>query len=244
MLTRVEFNQGSQRFINNSSNTPNRCNRGWKWKQYQNRTSRIIIEQDLGCLYHEPVDRRLFINTQDSEKCKEEEEGIVHEQEDEAATIRIPDCRPYMPIKYQASVVFSDTYRVPQLLFQAYKPDGTQLDLDELIHTDIFYGDSLEYPMNLIKSSTSSSKEDKDKEEEDEHEEGKRVQLPILTKTIHPIDNQTYWGLHPCNTQTILKEILEEEHRNHPQKLPPQLVIESFVALVSSKIRPPQHYLL
>ncbi|KAA1102463.1 hypothetical protein PGTUg99_035112 [Puccinia graminis f. sp. tritici] len=139
--------------------------------------------------------------------------------------MRIPIVAPMCRL-YQASVVFSDLIGCLNALSSLQtRLAGVSDEPDQIQYF-------------IIK------KEDKDKEEEDEHEEGKRVQLPILTRTIHPIDNQTYWGLHPCNTQTILKEILDEEHRNHPQKLPPQLVIESFFALVSSKIRPPQHYLL
>ncbi|OAV96630.1 hypothetical protein PTTG_06045 [Puccinia triticina 1-1 BBBD Race 1] len=235
MLTRDEFNEGCQEFISHAG----RHARGWKWETH--RPTAIVVNQDLGCLHNEPIDRTLFFDQAPDGRLRAGSDvngGTVDEHEDEAGLppVAAPDHADHGPherIKYQASVVYSDTYGVPQLLFQAYKPDGTHLDLQELVATDIFY--RLDAPAVYPRILIGQPAERPAHQQPDQHEPA--VRLPILTRTIHPLDNLPYWGLHPCNTQAALKDILDNNHPRPAQHHHPRLVIECFFALVSSLIR-------
>ncbi|PLW05920.1 hypothetical protein PCASD_11222 [Puccinia coronata f. sp. avenae] len=265
MLSRVEFKEGCQMFLSEWQTedrthlSPHQYSAGWKWKPHY--SSIVLVNQDLGYLYKDPIDRILFYKndrdqpSQQELACKEMlGENFVDEHKDEATISELLQPNQFnhhhKPIKFKSSIVYSDTYKVPQLIFQAYNLDGTSLGLDELLNTDIFYpvpgleGGEEEYPMNLIKTNNKLPQKEKagssesggQKEEEKEEPE---VRLPILTRIVHPIDNELYWALHSCNTQKALEDVLSTGTDNYgSEKQPsPQLIIECFFALISSLIR-------
>ncbi|KAI7962627.1 hypothetical protein MJO28_000721 [Puccinia striiformis f. sp. tritici] len=249
MLSRGEFKQGCQAFITrwkseDSINTPNRyAARGWRWVSVY---SAILPDQDLGYMHTDPIDRKLFIISQDDEDIQE---GWL--EDGDQATLPSPTtANQYQIIKFKASLIYSDTYRVPQFLFQAYKSDGSHLNLTQLTQTDIFYTDfergiqpdqDLNHPMNLIISSSTSTKGTRITTPKYEKEE-EMVRLPILTQTIHPIENVPYWALHPCNTHFALTDILSpsllpSSDLDPNQRSKFRLIIECFFSIVYSLIR-------
>ncbi|POW16009.1 hypothetical protein PSHT_06855, partial [Puccinia striiformis] len=114
---------------------------------------------------------------------------------------------------------------VPLRISSLQRRNGSHLNLNQLIRTDIFYTDfergiqpdqDLNHPMNLIISSSTSTKGTSITTPQYEKEE-ELVRLPILTQTIHPIENVLI-GLY----------ILRSKFR---------LIIECFFSIVYSLIR-------
>lgn len=111
------------------------------------------------------------------------------------------------------------------------------------MQTDIFHQakfgikEEQEYPINLINPSNDCSSQPNHKPASHSTSGGGEdpaIQLPILTRIIYPIDNQLYWALHPCNTQDVLKEILNHNPAQLPQ---PLQIIECFFSLLASLVK-------
>ncbi|EGG11526.1 uncharacterized protein MELLADRAFT_59749 [Melampsora larici-populina 98AG31] len=146
-----------------------------------------------------------------------------------------------MIIKFQTWIVYSETYRVPHFLFNAYKSDGTSLTLEELMRSNIFNPQTshlsfvddhhteelsnpnlvdLEYPFNTLERSAKPKDEDQN------------VILPFMTQVEHPFTQIPVWSLHPCNTAAVLEEMLT----GCMDKLNSRVTIEAFLTLVNGLI--------
>jgi len=84
--------------------------------------------QDLGHLSKEPINRKLLLPNcyQDPSQQEMDEQGdSENEHKDKATLLTQPTPntinQSYLPIKLKPLIIYSDTYQVPQLIFQAYK---------------------------------------------------------------------------------------------------------------------------
>lgn len=97
-------------------------------------------------------------------------------------------------VRFEHHVVYSDSYSVPVLYFNAYYQDGTQLSLQEI--------------WNLIT---------------DDYQHALQDKWSFLTQQEHPYLQRPFFQLHPCHTETMLKTLLssqgdcyENNSHNHP----------------------------
>lgn len=83
--------------------------------------------QDLGHLSKEPINRKLVPNCyQNPGQLEMDEQRDSENEHEDMATVStqpIPNTlnQSYLPIKLKPLIIYSDTYQVPQLIFQAYK---------------------------------------------------------------------------------------------------------------------------
>ncbi|KAH9824221.1 hypothetical protein DFH28DRAFT_921710 [Melampsora americana] len=221
-----------------------------------NKTKSFSRDQNCGSQTQQVQDEKSFQSRLCAKTVDDDLKGIVIpiELEDESNLSNSSDLKTSdepMIIKFQSWVVYSETYRVPHFLFNAYKSDGTSLTLEELMRSNIFNRQisasscvddpqtnetlkfnslDLEYPFNTIETSA------KPKDEDD------KVILPFMTQVEHPFTHIPVWSLHPCNTATVLEEMLigcmgnELESIDHQEKLNSKVTIEAFLTLVNGLI--------
>lgn len=255
MIDRTQFNLGSKEFIDRWSRpasshpsshpagdellSPHRHARHWCFES-------STVDPNLGFLsLLQPIDRILShhhpLNSHQS---------IIPPTQPSSSSLTDLSETWIEIIKFKASIIYSQSYRTPQFLFQAYRSDGTQLSLDQLSRTNIFItshstydhhpirsSDPLGYPFNRLILPSSPSNLDPHQAIDRRpklDQDSRPIDLPFLTLEIHPVDHQAYWSLHPCNTHTALQDILDHAHpssHHHPTQ-----IIETFFVLLSGLI--------
>lgn len=98
---------------------------------------------------------------------------------------------PVQLISYEYHIIYSQSYAVPVLYFNAYKQDGMLLKLDEIWK---------QVPETYAKQL--------------EHQ-----RWSMLTQQEHPFLHSPFYMLHPCNTQKLMEQIYEKNscEPNHEQ---------------------------
>ncbi|KAI8331894.1 autophagocytosis associated protein [Chlamydoabsidia padenii] len=100
-------------------------------------------------------------------------------QEPDIATFKLPLHQVIITLRHH--IVYSPTYQVPVLYFDAYFTDGSRLTLDEL-YTHVI---PPIYQSDLRQSALSMQ--------------------GAITQADHPFLARPYWYIHPCDTQNLLK---------------------------------------
>ncbi|KAI8084603.1 autophagocytosis associated protein [Halteromyces radiatus] len=105
--------------------------------------------------------------------------------EDDDPALALPD-PSIQTIMLDHHIVYSSTYQVPVLYFDAYFPDGTRLGLDEIYEYIVpqVYQDDLK--ISPIQAQGA------------------------ITQADHPLLGRPFWYIHPCDTQTLLQTIMQD----------------------------------
>ncbi|KAI8452937.1 hypothetical protein BY996DRAFT_7192296 [Phakopsora pachyrhizi] len=139
---------------------------------------------------------------------------------------------------------------VPQLFFDAFKPDGVSLTLEELLNSNIFIQSNFQqhpksinslldnYPFSTLPINPSTSPLQTPKHQQDDSSDF--LNFRFLSRVDNPmIENRdawvsrSCWSIHPCNTHKALEDILSAEDC---RKILPVDLIESYFVLISTLI--------
>ncbi|GHJ86944.1 hypothetical protein NliqN6_3346 [Naganishia liquefaciens] len=174
-----------------------RVQSGWTWRDHP-------TYPHQGYMYRRDIKRSRRANAPSFSAAELEEE----EQDAAAAQQPLDNYQPCLTIIVEWIVVFSKTYRIPQLCFNAYDTDGNALSLREILsagsilacptHPEQVHDDYLDL------ASTGNSEA--------------AAPFPLLQRISHPYPHignssafeQTVWSIHPCHVQETVAEILEQ----------------------------------
>ncbi|GAA6061961.1 hypothetical protein JCM10212_002003 [Sporobolomyces blumeae] len=108
-----------------------------------------------------------------------------------------------LPVHF--SICWSPSFHVPVLWFEAYRPSGSPLLLEEIASSTIFHRetplDVPSYPMSTLGAARSAP------------DELGTATMPFISQTEHPVTGRMSWFLHPCETDGFVREILEQEEK-------------------------------
>ncbi|KAL8292493.1 hypothetical protein RQP46_001105 [Phenoliferia psychrophenolica] len=126
----------------------------------------------------------------DDEGCESEPEV----QEEDTATLSVA---PPASCTVTLSVCLSATFRVPVLYFTAHHLNGSPLPLGDILSSSIFHARSATpaYPFTTLEPANDDDDEPRP--------------APFLSQGDHPTLGTPAWFLHPCETEAIVKEVLE-----------------------------------
>ncbi|BGP48377.1 hypothetical protein JCM10450v2_004250 [Rhodotorula kratochvilovae] len=85
------------------------------------------------------------------------------------------------------SICYSPTYGVPVLWFEAHKSSGTPLSLDEVLRSTLCNSTALSNVSTRTVEGTA----------------------PFLSQADHPATGRPSWFLHPCETEGMVREVLQ-----------------------------------
>lgn len=130
----------------------------------------------------------------------------LEEEEDDPSTAqptRIDDAS-YVEVEW--NVVYSKTYRIPQLCFNVSDATGSPLPLCELIATGIIFHQAPN-PIQIHDDHLDLSSEG------DNGDSIMDSTFPLLQRVHHPYPHHegmpsTVWSIHPCHVQDTIAEIL------------------------------------
>ncbi|KAM0751384.1 hypothetical protein T439DRAFT_325522 [Meredithblackwellia eburnea MCA 4105] len=165
-------------------------NSKWKWCEHPTFPGYGYLERKglRRTLVGQPIPDN--VNTDD-------DQPVLNEEDDPAALIEtVTDQDPGNTSTACIATLFicwSTTFAVPVLYFTAHHTNGSPLSAKELILSTIFHPrlSTSQYPFNTLTSSTAE-------------------RLPFLSQGDHPTLNTPCWFLHPCETETIVSQVLEE----------------------------------
>ncbi|KAI8062567.1 autophagocytosis associated protein [Gongronella butleri] len=110
------------------------------------------------------------------------EEEWISEHHDDPAEASTPMAPPLlMTIDYH--IVFSPSYQVPVLYFDAFFTDGRRLSLDEIYTHVVPHMYQEEMQRSPIQAQGA------------------------ITQADHPVVGRPFWYIHPCDTQTLLRTL-------------------------------------
>ncbi|POY74523.1 hypothetical protein BMF94_2283 [Rhodotorula taiwanensis] len=122
-------------------------------------------------------------------------DGFVSEEadDDDDATLRLvqsPRGSQLAPCRTQLSICYSPTFGVPVLWLETYTKNGAPLSHTELIRSTVFHRDAIE-------AASAHS--------------GQAEPRPpvIISQADHPVTGFASWFVHPCETETLVREVLE-----------------------------------
>ncbi|KAI5452405.1 hypothetical protein NCC49_000965 [Naganishia albida] len=191
--TFIEKHNQNDRKADDGSAYSSRVLSGWLWKNHpvypsQGYMTRTDIRNDIAP--RRPVDAA-------------EAEELV-EEDDPAASLPSAMASASMTVEWM--IVYSKTYRIPQLCFNAHGPTGTPISLVDLLSTGIFqqrprdrsavHDDHLDIGCGHDQFDT-------------------MAQFPLLQRMSHPYPHtaspsfvETVWSIHPCHVQDTVAEVL------------------------------------
>ncbi|ORX38545.1 hypothetical protein BD324DRAFT_621300 [Kockovaella imperatae] len=210
---------------------PSRTNRGWRWQEHPKKGVR---HHGYLCRrmtrYVEMINSSKFTHDNDNEDHDDESplegnDDSENEEEDEdpsehrhlirktAGSTRSDRHDPPAvmtnkreKIEIEQHIVYSRTYRVPQLLIRAWDSNGAPLSLTSLIATAILRPNAQIQPLPV------GDNEDETRLDVlllDPHSP-----FPLIQQTEHPSTGQIAWGIHPCQIASAVDEVLEAEPRS------------------------------
>lgn len=111
------------------------------------------------------------------------------------------DCSPAVAmLHFTCHIVYSPTYRVPQMLVSAHSSgSGTPATLENLIALGMIrppasaISDKLGIAVELVPPAVDGAT------------------FPLLSLTEHPVTGEMMWALHPCHLTEVVEEILATE---------------------------------
>lgn len=193
-LTRTSFAQACQKFIavKNDDNAQNeflaRGSRGWKWVNYSTKLVHLGYLERTGYTSRQ--------NQAQPNTPADEESSHVVEDEDESTAVQ--DLNSPELLRVQQHIAFSPTFQTPVFYFRIYSQDGAALPLSEIMQTTFFSGDVLPSDAQVTPHGISFHNSN----------------FPVLSIGDHPVLNEPYWYLHPCQSSAAVDELM----RAKPQR--------------------------
>lgn len=178
----------------------------WDWPEFQRDIHALVHRsQSLNDTWHivpvptaEPTEEcseylrkttKLFVHlpaTTPQYQFTEERFPADEDADDDPSAVRASNASPQTLLAYDFHVLFHPSYRVPALYYNATKPDGSQLSLDEA------------WQMMRISST-------------DDRHSPKLTN--VLTEMHHPVLGTAFLALHPCRTGELLAALPDSANR-------------------------------
>ncbi|KAJ9105867.1 hypothetical protein QFC20_004202 [Naganishia adeliensis] len=166
---------------------------GWTWTDQ-------TVHSTQGYMTRKDAKR---VHTKQQLLIEPEDEELDEEEEDPATASPIVDTLSSITVEWM--VLYSKTYRIPQLCFNVYG-SSTPLSLSELLSTGIF----LQSPRD-----TTTIHDDHLNLGPGGDPFDTAAQFPLLQKISHPYPHagsfnfvETVWSIHPCHVQDSVAEVL------------------------------------
>ncbi|KAI8887387.1 hypothetical protein K501DRAFT_242534 [Backusella circina FSU 941] len=115
------------------------------------------------------------------------EDNTVFEEEDDS--VAIDETQKHESVKMEHHIVYSTSYQVPVMYFQAFFQDGTPLDLKDIYQHIIpkYY-----------------------------HQELTGLPQNPISQTEHPELGTPFWYIHPCDTRVLMDSIgFKSSYQHH-----------------------------
>ncbi|CAG8515748.1 2143_t:CDS:2 [Racocetra persica] len=200
-LTRKEFDIAAKLFIEQSKRSNDEP---WSWVEHEK-------VKGFGYICRKSLVKRVtpvnFVIPADEFTQLDDE---ILEEEDLNSLPTVPASDEYFTVDYH--IIYSTSYKVPVLYFNAYNSDGTLLTNDEIYS-------NLVHPLkqNDIKNAGFNG---------------------AISQQDHPTLLLPFYYLHPCETATLMASIVSDSKvdNNKPQVLPLEGYIRSWLSLVGSVV--------
>ncbi|KAK4701059.1 ubiquitin-like-conjugating enzyme ATG10, partial [Phenoliferia sp. Uapishka_3] len=168
----------------------------WNWVEHSYMPNFGYLErQGVFRSFDSPPPAAAFTSGDD-----QDEQFASVEEEDPATLLSPPQRNERCLVNF--TICLSPTYRVPVLYFTAHTANGAPLSLASLLSSSIFHHRSSHsnpttYPFTTLLPPSSSSSSDEP------------IPPPFLSQGDHPTLGTPAWFLHPCETEGIVREVLE-----------------------------------
>ncbi|GAA5925362.1 ATG3/ATG10 family protein [Sporobolomyces koalae] len=132
------------------------------------------------------------------------------EHEDDACASESCSRRTTEVCKVHLSICWSDSYQTPVLWFEAYRTSGAPLTLREIASSTIFHRSVLgpTYPLTTLDPNAAS-------QPHLDVPDDCPATTPFISQSDHPATGRPSWFLHPCETSTIVDEVLSASPERH-----------------------------
>ncbi|KAM0791157.1 hypothetical protein ACM66B_005642 [Microbotryomycetes sp. NB124-2] len=162
---------------------------------------------DVGCLTKR-VERRLHETVSGEPSLADElqlDEQFCCPGEDDTATLVEQQSAPAAEFATHTCYVnlfacWSATYQVPVMYFQAFTSSGAPLSMDQVVYQAnifrIFANNT--YPWSTLSDANRNETADSGRH------------MPFLSQGDHPVTGEPAWFLHPCETSTVLSDVLDD----------------------------------